>query len=276
MDDAQQIVLVALQQAGIAVPDAAKAGNELLSSSSLVSICSQAVNSLLPNRQNGGSDRVLPTSLPSGTAERFRICTDLAGAVKLLGYRADLSFHQFLYPSLKDTHNLLRFLLDKLSKSSPSTSSSQGSRIRKSRTFGGASTRMVVDALTKAHGDSHTGEGGLKELSRFQSCVLRTSVVKTVDGVAVVRPTLVTLQAKPRQSLLPSLLELNGKNAIRAGSKGLDEERVSGDGDVTLTSHGEFLPQQLSAGVSNQLRLFDGNQVTNLLFLIPPSEQSEI
>lgn len=254
MDDAQQIVLVALQQAGIEVPEGAKAGNEVISSSALVTICAQAVNILL---RNGGS---IPTKLPAGTAERFRVCTDLAGAVKLLGYRGDLSFHQFLYPSPKDTHKLLRFLLDKLSSSSSSSSTPQSSsKIRKSRTFrrsvsSTAPTRLVVDALTKAHGDSHRAESGLKELSRFQTCVLRTSVVKTVDGAPVVKPTLVTLQAKPRHSLIPSLLELNAKNAtIRVASS--DNAASASSGDVIITSRGEFLPHQLSAAVSNELRL---------------------
>lgn len=262
MDDAQQIVLVALQQAGIEVPDGAKAGNEL-NSSALVSICGQAVNSLLRSSRDGGA--TVPTSLPVGRAERFRVCTDLAGAVKLLGFRGDLSFHQFLYPSHKDTHKLLRFLLDKLSKSSATASPSQGAKARRSRTFArSASTRMsgvVLDALTRAHGDSHIAEvsaSGLKDLSRFQTCLLRTSVVKTVEGVPVVKPTLVTLQTKPRQSLIPSLLELNAKNAVRARS-GSEVVRGSAGSDVTLTSHGEFLLHQLSAGVSNQLRLFDGN-----------------
>lgn len=271
MDDAQQIVVVALQQAGIQVPEGARAGNEL-NSTALVAICAQAVNSL-----HGAP--ALPTTLPAGTAERFRVCTDLAGAVKLLGYRGDLSFHQFLYPSYKDTHKLLRFLLEKLSKSSSSSSSSstQGGRGRKPRTGvsgsgGGASTRMsgvVREALTRAHGDSHTAErsvDSVTDLLRFRTCDLRTSVVKTVEGVRQVKPTLVTLKAKSRQTVLPSLLELNAKNAIRAGSKGANLEvegraraSLGESADVTLMTHGEFLPHQLAAGVFNQLHLFDGS-----------------
>lgn len=87
MDDAQQIVLVALQQAGIQVPGDAK-GSQELGSSGLVSICAQGVALLR------GVPPIPVTSLPAGTAERFRVCTDLAGAIKLLGYQGDLSFHQ--------------------------------------------------------------------------------------------------------------------------------------------------------------------------------------
>ena len=87
MDDAQQIVLVALQQAGIHVPGDAK-GSQELGSSGLVSICAQGVALLR------GVSPIPVTLLPAGTAERFRVCTDLAGAIKLLGYQGDLSFHQ--------------------------------------------------------------------------------------------------------------------------------------------------------------------------------------
>jgi hypothetical protein len=249
MDDAQQIVLVALEQAGVRVPEGARAGGEL-NSSALVAICAQAVNALL----RLGSDAAVPTSLPAGTAERFRVCTDLAGAVKLLGYRGDLSFHQFLYPSHKDTHKLLRFLLENLSKSS----APRGRRSRAGAAgSGAASTRMsgvVREALTRAHGEFHTGEGICESL-RFRSSALRTSVVKIVEGVRHVKPTLVTLKAKPRETVLPSLLELNAKSVANVEVEG----RVRGSGDVTLTTHGEFLPHQLSAGVSKQLHLFDGD-----------------
>lgn len=139
---------------------------------------------------------------------------------------------------------------------------------------GTAPTRLVVDALTKAHGDSHRAESGLKELSRFQTCVLRTSVVKTVDGAPVVKPTLVTLQAKPRHSLIPSLLELNAKNAtIRVASS--DNAASASSGDVTVTSRGEFLPHQLSAAVSNELRLFDSTKVIKPIALMSPSDGTQ-
>lgn len=271
MDDAQQIVLVALQQAGIVVPDGAKAGNEL-NSSALVSICGQALNSLSRFNADGANGSApVPTSLPTGTAERFRVCTDLAGAVKLLGYRGDLSFHQFLYPSHKDTHALLRFLLDKLSKSSSAAaSSSKASKGRKARTGGSnlASTYsarmsgLVLEALSKAHGDYHltgAGDDGERDLMlRFQSCPLRMSAVKTVEGVKQVKPLLVTVKAKPRHSLIPSLLELNVKDTIRARSaaSNLKVKGRARDGNVAVTTYGKFLPRQLPPESLNQAHLF--------------------
>ncbi|ONK79338.1 uncharacterized protein A4U43_C01F5350 [Asparagus officinalis] len=51
-------------------------------------------------------------------ADKFKICEGLASAVKGLGYREPLSFHQFLYPSDEDSSKLVRFLVGKLSESS--------------------------------------------------------------------------------------------------------------------------------------------------------------
>jgi hypothetical protein len=98
MDDAQQIVLVALEQAGVEVPAEVKNSNgQELGSKALVSICSQAVALLLSRGVSSSSSSSAVAAVfevPQGTAERFRFCTDLAAAIKQLGYQADLSFHQ--------------------------------------------------------------------------------------------------------------------------------------------------------------------------------------
>lgn len=52
---------------------------------------------------------------------------------------------------------------------------------------------------------------------RFRSFALRTSVVKIVEGVRHVKLTLVTLKAKPWETVLPSLLELNGRSVANEG-----------------------------------------------------------
>jgi hypothetical protein len=108
MDDAQQIVLVALEQAGVDVPAEVKKSNgQELGSKALVSICSQAVALLLSRGVSSSSSSSSSSSavaavfeVPQGTAERFRFCTDLAAAIKQLGYQADLSFHQVPFHAL--------------------------------------------------------------------------------------------------------------------------------------------------------------------------------
>jgi hypothetical protein len=104
MDDAQQIVLVALEQAGVEVPAEVKNSNgQELGSRALVSICSQAVALLLSRgvpSSSSSSAVAAVFEVPQGTAERFRFCTDLAAAIKHLGYQADLSFHQVPFHAL--------------------------------------------------------------------------------------------------------------------------------------------------------------------------------
>uniref|UniRef100_A0A7S0EBG3 Coiled-coil domain-containing protein 22 homolog n=1 Tax=Hanusia phi TaxID=3032 RepID=A0A7S0EBG3_9CRYP len=49
-------------------------------------------------------------------SSRFRFCTELAESVKKSGFKGELGFHQFLYPSATSTRDLLSFLVDRLSK----------------------------------------------------------------------------------------------------------------------------------------------------------------
>ena len=47
-------------------------------------------------------------------SSKFRVCTELAEAVKKLGYCDEIGFHQFLYPAEKSSRELIAFLLDSL------------------------------------------------------------------------------------------------------------------------------------------------------------------
>uniref|UniRef100_A0A7S4P748 Coiled-coil domain-containing protein 22 homolog n=1 Tax=Guillardia theta TaxID=55529 RepID=A0A7S4P748_GUITH len=49
-------------------------------------------------------------------SSRFRFCTELAESVKKCGFKGELGFHQFLYPSATSSRELLSFLVDRLSK----------------------------------------------------------------------------------------------------------------------------------------------------------------
>ena len=53
-------------------------------------------------------------SLPADMSSKFRVCTELAAAVKKLGYREEISFHLFLYPAEKSSRELVTFLMDRL------------------------------------------------------------------------------------------------------------------------------------------------------------------
>ncbi|XP_010552356.1 PREDICTED: coiled-coil domain-containing protein 22 isoform X3 [Tarenaya hassleriana] len=51
----------------------------------------------------------------------FRICTDIALAVKNLGYIGDISYYKFLYPSEEDSYKLVRFLAERLTETNVET-----------------------------------------------------------------------------------------------------------------------------------------------------------
>ena len=132
---------------------------------------------------------------------------------------------QFLYPSHADTHRLLRFLLDQLSRTS-----TEGPRTRKDRSAPPKLDKLsatVQQALIKAHGHSHTAEEreGDNELP-FRTCPLHLTILKTVGGAVHKKHTLVTLQANPRTWLIPSLLELNAKNVISSSGLGYLAKQV--------------------------------------------------
>jgi hypothetical protein len=170
---------------------------------------------------------------------------------------------QFLYPSHTDTHRLLRFLLDQLSK----TSSAPTPRTRKGRAEAQAPkldklSATVQQALVHWHASRHTAEG-YDEVANaglpFRTSALRLSTGKNVVGNLVKKPTLVTLQAKPREWLLPSILELNAKNAVR--SAGLADaqlaqllKQVEGTekrGETKVISHGVLLSDRGSGNADN-------------------------
>lgn len=262
MEDAHQIVLQALEQAGVELPSGVDSVQDL-PSSSLISIASKALTLIL-----GPSSPPLPTSLPQSMADRFRICNDLAAAIKQLGYRGDLSFHQFLYPSDEETYKLLRFLLDHLSKSS-SSDKERGSRKGRGSKFtqeGITASKTLTVArhalslwLEEAHrnieasalpqqGTDSSHAQSLAARVPFRTCPLRLATSNPVPGKKT--PALITLQAKPKSLLVPSVLELNVKNALHASTlldgrlahlaQGAQNSAAEGSGDFKLVSHGSL------------------------------------
>lgn len=88
MDDAQGIVLLALQRAGVELPDDVHSVGDLRPKQ-LMPIYGHALSLL-----RGSPLPELPAEFPQQRAERFRVCADLVAAFQQLGYRGELSFHQ--------------------------------------------------------------------------------------------------------------------------------------------------------------------------------------
>lgn len=227
MDDAHQIVLQALEQAGVVLPPGADSVQDL-SPSSLVAISARALALIR------GSPSPPLAAFPQSMSERFRICNELASSIKDLGYRGDLSFHQFLYPSEEETHKLLRFLLDNLSKSSIDGRGSRKGRGGKFANEGISASKTLATArealshwLEEANENINSGTtgvvgmenaGDLTVTSRlpFRTCPMRLASSNSAPGRKT--PALITLQAKPKSCLIPSVLELNAKSALMSAT----------------------------------------------------------
>ncbi|XP_010251411.1 PREDICTED: coiled-coil domain-containing protein 22 isoform X2 [Nelumbo nucifera] len=110
MDEAQEILLNSLGSLGVSLPPGVSSVQDL-NPGTLVSICAQSLHLI-------DDSLSFPTSLPDIMAERFKICAEIASAIKGVGYRGDISFNQFLYPSEEDSYKLVRFLVERLSEAS--------------------------------------------------------------------------------------------------------------------------------------------------------------
>ena len=86
MEESQEILLSSLASSGVSIPSSVSSIQDL-TPTSLFSICAQSL-SLIDNTTS------FPTSLPDSMAERYKICTEIASAVKSLGYIGDMSFHK--------------------------------------------------------------------------------------------------------------------------------------------------------------------------------------
>eukprot|EP01018_Ginkgo_biloba_P023355 Gb_22399 [translate_table: standard] len=243
MDEAHQILLNALEHAGVVMPTGVSTIQDV-GSGALVSICSQSL--ILINERLS-----FPTSLPVSMAERFRLCTDLATAIKQLGYRGDLSFHQFLYPSEEITSKLLRFMLERVSKT-PLSSRGRGHRRGRSAAGGRFTgeeddTRIattVRSALHKWVEESNQGQGQDCAIP-FRTCPLRLANARKFSKKS---PALITLQAKPKTCLCPSVLEFNAKNALKAGTSTHLDVAVGETVGTKVVSHGSLQANVMPTG----------------------------
>ena len=58
----------------------------------------------------------LPTKLPKGMSARFRVGTEMANAVKDLGYMTEIGYNTFLYSNEAEARQLLMWLVERLPK----------------------------------------------------------------------------------------------------------------------------------------------------------------
>lgn len=134
-----------------------------------------------------------PARLPQDVGGRFRVGTELAARVKRLGYRAELGFHQLLYPNEKDTRRLLAFLLDKVPKAAPAPVASRPAGR-------GAVVAAALRAWAKPEAQRVDGQ------APFWTAPLQPTEVERFA----------TSQPQPGERLAPSLLHSCALSALRA------------------------------------------------------------
>jgi hypothetical protein len=108
-EEANEIALLALRQVGCDLPEDCSS-IESFSTDILVRTASQCLHVM----GNADMPEYGKAVLPADMASKFRVCTELADAVRSKGYREEIGFHQFLYPAEKSSRDLVAFLLDRL------------------------------------------------------------------------------------------------------------------------------------------------------------------
>ena len=102
-----QIIILSLRQLSCAPPEGIES-LENLDSRSFIGIVAHALFLITDGETQ------FDVHLPTGMASRHRLCTDMAHAVKRLGYDGECGYNQLLYPSHLTTRSILGFLVEKL------------------------------------------------------------------------------------------------------------------------------------------------------------------
>jgi len=108
-EEADGILVLTLQQIGCPLPEEVTSISDF-ATEVLVRAVSHCLHVIGDESAADYSKMVLPKEMSA----RFRVCTQLADTVKKLGFKQEIGFHQFLYPSDKSSRDLFAFLLERL------------------------------------------------------------------------------------------------------------------------------------------------------------------
>jgi len=108
MEDVDNIIIVNLNGIGCDLDSEVKSIKELLEKPDTILKC--VIESL---EVIMGQGKKYNRAALRGMSQKVALGTELASAIKSLGYKADLSYHQLLYPNEADTRKLLLYLIEK-------------------------------------------------------------------------------------------------------------------------------------------------------------------
>ena len=223
-EEGNEITLLALRQVGCELPEDCS-GVDAFSPDLLVRVTSQCL--LVSGNTEMAEYR--KATLPPDMASKFRVCTELAEAVKKLGYREEIGFHQFLYPAEKSSRELVAFLLDRLpqaTRGEQAVADMGGEQAASLRSIPGAlsaaSKRLRVPAVCRPR----TLRASLHKSApwAYPSVPLRTVPLRAPSGTAPI----VSTQAWGPHGLAPSLFEAN-QLAADARKKEVDLDASADD-----------------------------------------------
>eukprot|EP00897_Mesotaenium_endlicherianum_P006096 jgi/Mesen1/5514/ME000279S04721 len=156
MEESDQILFFSLKPAGCELPDGTKSAKGL-SPDAIVSICEDCLRLINGQGCIPDSSGRAEAQLPKATSQRFRLCSDLALKVQQLGFKGELSFHQFLYPTEEDTRRLLRFLADKVSEAFQRSDAARGGGVSAGRRSSSRRTKGVKFTPGRTGGEPEGG-----------------------------------------------------------------------------------------------------------------------
>lgn len=108
MEEVDNIVLIALRQIGVGLAPEIRSIKEF-SVEDIVESVAKGLKIIDPSREYS-------TRLPKEMSARYRVCSTLATACQQFGFRGDLGYHQFLYPTESETRKLLMWVVESLPK----------------------------------------------------------------------------------------------------------------------------------------------------------------
>ncbi|KAK3008706.1 LOW QUALITY PROTEIN: hypothetical protein RJ639_015255 [Escallonia herrerae] len=149
MEESQEILLNSLANAGVPIPPGVNSIPDL-TPATFVSICAESLR-LIDDSSS------FPTELPDSVAGRFKACTELASAVKNLGYIGDLSF-QKLVPRLSES--------SEAGKSSDKKDNHASSKLIEDKSFQSTSndrTRKIDNEEVRPHKEQVVSESSVLE-----------------------------------------------------------------------------------------------------------------
>eukprot|EP01098_Paradermamoeba_levis_P011728 TRINITY_DN5047_c0_g1_i1.p1 TRINITY_DN5047_c0_g1~~TRINITY_DN5047_c0_g1_i1.p1 ORF type:complete len:602 (+),score=239.34 TRINITY_DN5047_c0_g1_i1:128-1933(+) len=191
------IILVSLRDIGCDIGDEVKSVGALDPDTFLISVI-KAIAAIDENKKFA-----LP--LPRNMSQKVNLCSEIASAIKEIGFKGDLSYHHLLYPNEADSRRLLIFLVEAIPRDA------QGAEATSSENLVQAA---IMDKLqTVQKGPAHPPLS-YSLLFHYHSASIKSVFIQTgknraLDNYARTFLPFVSKQVPNRQDVAPSILEFN-------------------------------------------------------------------